>query len=228
MRPLPHPRPSSTNLSRSPKENRNSPNHDCYDGCIFEAGAISRPPKLQSSINSPDACIHQTKKTNLKTKAKKKDTPKRRVSALDPALSASLIPRSPLTLFFASMSAPAASRCPTAVACPFHEARSSDVFPICGTRQRSIGKTCYPHKCMRPLSHPRPSVLPNLDRKPKKDGVRHPTCRPRKASTGLADARRKVKSLRGLLSISESNKDEEEGACTSCAPSHIRDPLQQT
>ena len=142
LRPLKHTRPSSPNLSRSPKENRNSPNHDGHNRCIFEASAISRPLKLQSFIHSPDACIHQTKKNQPKKKSKKNDTPKRRVSALDPAQSASLIPRSPLTLFFASMSAPSANRCPTAVACPFHEARCSGVFPVCGTRQRSIGKTC--------------------------------------------------------------------------------------
>ena len=55
-----------TTPAKEPKEILNPPNQDVHKGSIFEAGEISRPPKLESSIHSPDACLHQTQKPELK------------------------------------------------------------------------------------------------------------------------------------------------------------------
>ena len=92
------------------------------------------------------------------------NAPTRRVSPLDPALSASRIPRSPLTESGAFVSALADRSCSTTFVCPFPEAMINGVSPFCGARQCSLRHTRYPHKCMRPLPHSRPSVLSNLER----------------------------------------------------------------
>ena len=44
----------------APKKTKNSPNHDGHKSCIFDTGAVSRPPKHESYIHSPDTCLHQT------------------------------------------------------------------------------------------------------------------------------------------------------------------------
>ena len=69
-----------------------------------------------------------------------------------------------LTLVFASTSAPAARSCSTTAARPFIAARNSGVSPACGARQRSIRHPLSPRKCVCPTPHPRPYLLPNLDR----------------------------------------------------------------
>ena len=131
----------------SHKEIRNTPNHDGQKSCIFHAGAVSRPPKLESYIHSPNASLRQTAKPRLnRQQSGKKNVPTRRVSPLGPALSAFLTPRPPLTRSFASVSAPTARSCSTTAACPFHEARCSGVPPSCAVRQRSIRHTRCPHQ----------------------------------------------------------------------------------
>ena len=66
------------------------------------------------------------------------------------------------TLVIASVTAPTARSCSTTTACPCDEARCSGVCPSCGAWQRSIRQT--PQTCAAPLSRPRPSALPNLER----------------------------------------------------------------
>ena len=54
------------------------------------------------------------------------------------------------------------------------------------------------------------------------------TTMPRKAASGLADFHLDGKNFGRLLFILESNKNQEEGACSFCAHSHTRDPLHHT
>jgi len=147
---------------REPKETKSvSCHHDGPKTCIFERRCSLPIPQKTS-----DPFTHQThpftrhRKPNLQPsllrtqqKPENTDVTTHRISPLDSALSASLLPAH-LTLVFACVTAPAARSCTTTAACPLNAARCSGVSPFCGARQRSVRHTLFLRRCVRTLPRP--------------------------------------------------------------------------
>ena len=133
----------------------------------------------------------------------KKDAITRRLSPLDPALCASLIPR------------------PPHIGLRIHDRPRRQ--KLLHHRRMPVPRSSV-QRCESILR--RAAGLSQTH--PLSARVRRKTTTPRQARFGLADFRCNDRSLGGLHAILQNNQYKEKGACTSRAPSHTRNPLHHT
>ena len=179
VRPLPHPRPFSPHQKRTKRDQAPFPlDHDDRKCCIFAAGAASLPSAIHSltkCVLSPDTdtqtyhlacCGFQQQPENT-------DAETRRVSPLDPALSAFNFPRQP-HLALCMRDRPRRQKLLHHPRCqkllhhrrmPFPRSKMQRRFSILRRAAAlSQAHSLSPRKCVRPLPPRRTSESPNLER----------------------------------------------------------------